>query len=403
MNVTFLGGMFPKEYEDEIYKKSINHMQTAANVMQWRFVDGIESAFNQNLNIITFPFVGAFPHRYRDSVIRSKRFSHHQGCEDYMVGFCNITIIKHLNICHKMKSTIKEWVKHLNKNETNILIAYSCNMGTALSYAKCCYPELKTLLIVPDLPQFTSLGSQNLFLNLYRKIKTNEFYRTVRNNKIDKYIFLTHYMADELGVKSTDYDVVEAIADKSLICKYSPFPKNGNTITILYTGTLSIKYGILELIQEFKLIKDERYRLIICGGGNGSDKVQSECLSDKRIQFLGLVSQEEAHRIRCNADILVNPRRNTDAYTKYSFPSKIMEYLLTGKPVICYRLDGIPKEYDNVLIYAEEREGGLCKAIEEVSIMDKDKKKDLYNRTMSLIAQKTPEKQCEKIRKLLVE
>ena len=45
------------------------------------------------------------------------------------------------------------------------------------------------------------------------------------------------------------------------------------------------------------------------------------------------------------ATILVNPRTSEGEYTKYSFPSKTMEYLLSGKSVIINRLPGIPEEY----------------------------------------------------------
>ena len=49
--------------------------------------------------------------------------------------------------------------------------------------------------------------------------------------------------------------------------------------------------------------------------------------------------------------LLVNPRQNTEAFTKYSFPSKTMEYLASGTPVLMYKLDGIPDEYDTYLHY----------------------------------------------------
>jgi len=54
------------------------------------------------------------------------------------------------------------------------------------------------------------------------------------------------------------------------------------------------------------------------------------------------------------SDFLINPRENNEEYTKFSFPSKLTEYLKTGKPVICYKLDGIPQEYDEVLFYIDD-------------------------------------------------
>ena len=52
-----------------------------------------------------------------------------------------------------------------------------------------------------------------------------------------------------------------------------------------------------------------------------------------------------------SATVLVNPRKNVGEYTKYSFPSKIMEYLSSGVPAVAYKLDGIPSEYDGYINY----------------------------------------------------
>ena len=41
----------------------------------------------------------------------------------------------------------------------------------------------------------------------------------------------------------------------------------------------------------------------------------------------------------------------TGTYTKYSFPSKTMEYLLSGIPTVMYKLEGIPDEYNAFLNY----------------------------------------------------
>ena len=54
---------------------------------------------------------------------------------------------------------------------------------------------------------------------------------------------------------------------------------------------------------------------------------------------------------------MVNPRKNQEEYTKYSFPSKIMEYLTSGTPVVAYKLDGIPTEYKDYIHYVE---GDTC-------------------------------------------
>ena len=42
---------------------------------------------------------------------------------------------------------------------------------------------------------------------------------------------------------------------------------------------------------------------------------------------------------------MLNIRNDEDIYTKYSFPSKMVEYLLSGTPLLTTKLSGIPDEY----------------------------------------------------------
>lgn len=66
---------------------------------------------------------------------------------------------------------------------------------------------------------------------------------------------------------------------------------------------------------------------------------------DPRILYQGQVTAQEAKSWMARADVLVNPRKNDEEYTKYSFPSKNVEYLLTGNSVVGYLLDGMPPVY----------------------------------------------------------
>ena len=50
------------------------------------------------------------------------------------------------------------------------------------------------------------------------------------------------------------------------------------------------------------------------------------------------------------AKVLVNFRNPNEKLTRYSFPSKILEYIASGSMVISTRLIGIPEEYFKYVI-----------------------------------------------------
>ena len=87
------------------------------------------------------------------------------------------------------------------------------------------------------------------------------------------------------------------------------------------------------------------YKLQLCGAGDAVDYIVACSKKDPRITYLGQVSPEVSRGYINSSDVLVNPRQNNEEYTKYSFPSKNIDYLMSGKPVVAYMLDGIPHKY----------------------------------------------------------
>ncbi|MBR2471847.1 MAG: glycosyltransferase, partial [Clostridia bacterium] len=103
------------------------------------------------------------------------------------------------------------------------------------------------------------------------------------------------------------------------------------------------------------------------------------------------------------ASVLVNPRTNEGEYTKYSFPSKTMEYLAAGKPVIMHKLDGIPDEYDEYLYYingssAEDLKDAIVKACSKT-----DDELALFGAKASrwVLKEKSPSGQAKKIIRMI--
>jgi hypothetical protein len=102
-------------------------------------------------------------------------------------------------------------------------------------------------------------------------------------------------------------------------------------------------------------INDANEELLLYGAGDAVEYIQEAGVKDKRIKYMGLVSKKETIDIQNSASILVNPRNSDDGeFTKYSCPSKILEYMLTGNPTVICWLPGVPEEYYDYLIVAKD-------------------------------------------------
>lgn len=353
LDILFLGGVFD---EVEILKESKSNVQFAANVLQWNIIEGLDQLNSQPAQLLNAIFIGSYPKFYKRAFIKRKEWSHTSGAKDIDVDFWNLPILKKFSRGNSLSKEIINWAGQKDERK-KVIIAYAMDYSLlrAIKAAKVNNSEIITCLIVPDLPQFMNLSSTES--GSYRLLKNIENYLIIKLQKfVDSYVLLTKQMADLLKLQNKPYVVVEGmvnVKENESQLMNTELEEKTSLKTILYTGTLNEKYGILNLLEAFSLIEKENYRLQICGTGEAEKKILAMAERDHRIDFRGRVSREEAVQLHKKATVLINPRNSEGEYTKYSFPSKIMEYLVSGVPTIVYKLPGMPEEYNDYFYFIE--------------------------------------------------
>ncbi len=400
-DVVFLGGLFPKETETEIVENSKGSIQNAANNLQWEFVKGLDASLQNPLRIINSLYIGSFPKRYTKMVIDTYNFCHlNSNSKDINVGFLNITGIKNFSRYYSLKPYLKTWAVSRNDRK-KIIIAYAMTSTFThlLRYVKKLNKDIVTCLIVPDLPQYMNLSSHK---NMIYTVQKNIEIKCIQHDMeyIDSYVLLTKYMSQALNI-NVPYVVVEGIATNSFD-DVGCIPQEKGVKTILYSGGLTKRYGVLDMIHAFEQIPEVNYRLIICGSGDIETEVINASNRDKRIIYKGLLKRDEVLQLQKSCTVLINPRPKNGEYTKYSFPSKIMEYMSSGTPVIAYKLEGIPEEYYEHIYMVNDDKGGLFGTLKDVLCKDEQ---ELFRKGQIakefVLTQKSGEKQGEKILQML--
>jgi len=110
---------------------------------------------------------------------------------------------------------------------------------------------------------------------------------------------------------------------------------------IAYLGPLNQqKDGILTLVESFAKVaaKYPEMHLLIAGVGTQQEKNELSSLItqlhlDERVHYLGRISSNEIPAFFHGAKLLVSCRRKS-FQNEYSFPTKVVEYLATGKPTV---------------------------------------------------------------------
>lgn len=397
MDIIFLNGKMPNNEKEEILKNTKGEFQFAAEILQERIINSLSNRENICLKILSAPFVNSYPFGYKKLYYKVSR---NTSRENY-VNFFNLWGVRNIS---RMISLKKRITQIYDKNKETYILVYSPHVPflEVACYLKRKYLNIKIVLILPDLPQFISLGNnKSIIYKLLKKYDIKKFYKL--SNKFDGYILLTESMNEFVNkTKEKPYMIMEGIVSNNYIdtIEKNRMREKNDNVTIVYTGTLHEKFGVKKLIDSFLKVKDKNRKLIICGSGDSENYVKESLNKDARISFLSQVSNKEAKIIQNKADILINCRQNTECFTKYSFPSKNLEYLSTGNPVIAYMLDGIPNEYKEVLFIPKNNtEEELINTINKVSNMTLDEinkyrekvEKFLLNKTEARVGKKIVE------------
>ena len=383
IDVTYLTMMIPSTLKEEVAKKSSHNMQDAADALEKHIYEGLSLNLGFEPHVINILPIDSFPQYYKDLFVKNTVFTLGQRADHVNLGFCNLKFIRN---CFIEENIYNNLIKYFNKHKTDkkrVLIVYSATASflRAVKKVKETYSDILVCDIIADLPAMTNLSSKkSLLLKAYIE-------QSARRSKaaldcVDCFVLLTKQMANYLEIDKP-FCIMEGISSPE---SNSITYQTQNKKTIIYTGTLHKKFGIINLIAAFQQIKKRNYELVICGVGDSEDTIIAAAKKDNRIQFLGKLPREQILELQKKATVLVNPRQNNEEFTKYSFPSKTMEYLSSGIPVIAYKLDGIPDEYDQYLQYVEDDTiDGLKNKLIELCEMPYEQRQKIGNAGRSFV------------------
>ena len=144
-----------------------------------------------------------------------------------------------------------------------------------------------------------------------------------------------------------------------------------NPFVIAAAGCLNEINGIPILLEAFSLLRGDRFRLRIAGWGPFEQQVRAAAACDSRIEFLGMIPFERVLEIYNSASVLINMRITKNVNTEYFFPSKMMEYLASGAPVISTCTGHVEQEFGGfTYLLKEETPQALAELIKKIAALD---------------------------------
>ena len=396
-DIVCLTGLFPEEYVDEINKYSLTGVQNAANKLQWGIVKGLDG-LGENVTIFNSIYVGSYPRLYRKIMIPTFHFSHGSEKNDINIGFINIAGIKVLSRYYTVKRELDKWAS-VDSGREKVLLIYAMTTPFAqlAGYIKRKYSSIKVIYIIPDLPMYMNVTKvqESAVYRTRKKIEEFLFHRSLKN--VDGYVLLTDGMK-EWFTTDINYTVVEGMATIDNTIDVDDIKKKKQ---ILYAGGIKREYGVIDLVSAFSQIDDPEWELVIYGDGTDMESVCEYAKKDVRIKIMGSAPNAVVMKHQREAALLINPRKNQEM-AKYSFPSKTLEYMLSGTPMLGYKLAGIPEEYYDNMFVIQDSENGMEEALRMAMDLPETERIKMGEKAKHFVVkEKNPEKQCQKILELI--
>ena len=209
--------------------------------------------------------------------------------------------------------------------------------------------------IVTDLPEM--LYGQGIYTRLTSRVISG----------CTDYVFLTEQMNTRLNPKNKPYIVLEGHADITMARQDPQSVRKASPRVCLYAGSVCKLYGLETLVRGFQEAHIPDTRLLIYGPGDFVEELKEIAEKDPNIEYGGMLLSSQVVAKEMESTLLINPRPTNEEYVKYSFPSKTMEYMASGTPVLTTRLPGMPKEYyPYVNFIEEETPQGMARALSSV-------------------------------------
>ena len=368
---------------------------------QWDYTlcRALSQCFGDTFAAVSYPPVQTFPSgkcfAKKMCVEREEAFDVHY------CGFLNLPVIKQATSARSVVRIIRKIMHHRGEQDLTVIThCFYPQSFYAIEQLKKQY-NVKVFTVIPDLPDFAYSNLNEKHKLLARLWKHFNQMKQELKSVPDGYICFSEYQRRYLDPQKP-YIVMEGFADTDSFDKIAPSTQDTSKKIFLYAGALKENYGVDNLIRAFHALERDDCELWLYGEGESKKLVEE--IGDPKIQYRGCASKEEIVALEKSAYMLVNPRPSEEEYAKCSFPSKLLEYMSSGTPVLTTRLESMPESYLDKLLFIEDAsQSGIGEALNSVLAMSEESLCELAERARHFIAtEKTPLCQAQRIKDFIL-
>lgn len=310
---------------------------TAAELFQRNFLKGLRASNLPEPEVLAYVPVPSFPRQRLFVRAGADRVEEGPACRT--LGHVNLGPIKVLTLGVTAAWGAAKWaIKH--RGRTKIAIVYNLNAPPAFALIPVC--RLFGIRLVPFVGDIYVPG-EVVDDGLFRRL---EFWlQRAAVPKADGLLICNQAIIDDFA-PGRDALLVEGGVRRDFIERFSaPVRDSGGPFHVVFAGGLTELNGVTVLLDALAQLPDADLKVTIVGRGEHADAVRAVASQDPRIDYRGLVSHDEVMELYEQADLLLNLRRTGSQTERYVFPSKVVECLGTGRPLLTTATGHVREEF----------------------------------------------------------
>lgn len=366
MNVVYFSSSCSDQKFDMLRQAGITRKMPQAQKYNRLLMEGIAQNLDGQLVSIS-----AFPvnRQWTKKVVFHREEETVNGIRYIYGSFWNLPVLRQLT---RYWGAVKD-VKQCAKDGDCVFICDILNQSIAQAARKMGRRfGIPVVGIVTDVPGHTS-GARRKTLPFVQRLVSRWAEKQSQTNMVryDGYLFLTAAMNNVVNKSNKPYIVIEGHCDSEMARRDNLLENKTSPKVMMYAGGIHKEFGIQLLTNAFVAADIPGWEFHIYGDGNYQKELTELCKSQQNVKYHGPQPNALVVDEQLKATLLVNPRLTNAEYVKYSFPSKTLECMVSGTPLLTTNLPGMPLSYhDYVYLFEEETEEGFRRVLEQVLTLD---------------------------------
>lgn len=334
---------------------------TAANLFQLNFLGALCKSRTLKPEIYSYLPTPSFP-RYRKLYCPSKRDRLGDGTIVRFLPFINLGPIKILSLGVVSFAKTIAWAWRHRTSKRRIVISYNLNAPPAWPLLLAC--RLTKSEYMPFIMDIYVPG-EAIANNWMRRFEFDNQKRIIP--KVDGLLVANKAIVEDFA-RDQDSILMDGGVPENFIANFkNAVTKENRPFHVVYAGRLCPLKGVDLLLEAIAEMKEPNIRFTITGTGPMQDQVKKAAMLDPRVTYTGLIPRRDLMDVYKNADLVLNLQRTDNRTHRYVFPSKVVECLATGVPLLTTRTGHAESEFGPfAIVLEEETPQGLVARIGEI-------------------------------------